>query len=120
MSDLTFCKLVLRKSFQAENPKKAYMDACKWYATNIIAKGYDLKVEYKKKFNEVTLLLYVSLDEKEVKEKHCEICKSMHNQFFLNDKQDCNACKMLAFNKRMEQLIDTKVQCIKSKLWREI
>lgn len=117
MSNIVFCKPILSKSFQSENVKDAYLDACKWYSTNVIAKGYtDVKVEYKKMYNEITLILYVSLDEKEVMRKHCEICKSLHNQFFLNNKQDCNSCKMLAYNKRMEDLIDVKVQCMRAKI----
>ena len=60
-----------RKVFKGASVKDAYMKACKWYASNVIAKDklHNVQVEYIKdaKGITVTIVLYAVLSETDVK-----------------------------------------------------
>lgn len=107
-----------KKVFIGDSTKDAYLKACKWYATNVMAKGDEenIIVSYKKTADcEVTMTLSVQLG-KEIMDKHCTICHEAHSAFFLNNKEDCSKCNMLAFQKRIHEAMTTKKSYFKEKL----
>lgn len=101
-----------KKTFHGTSTKDAYLSACKWYASNIIAKDkfQSVQVEYiKESDGSITMVLYTSLPEKEVMEQHCTCCKEMHHAFFINEDTHCDRCSAISFQKRLEQKLSTKI-----------
>lgn len=115
---ICFTKQIAQKTFKGATTKEAYLTAVKWYASNIIARDelHEIQVEFIKGINQVTLKLYAVLQEQVVRENHCEICKEMHKSFFVNEATNCNSCKMLAYQKRLEQKMSVKSQYYKELL----
>lgn len=107
-----------KKTFYGTSTKDAYMIACKWYATNIIAKDkmHDVQVTYIKGDNAVTMILYTSLPEKEVMEQHCECCREMHRSFFINESTQCDKCSAIGFQRRLEHKMTVKIEYYKEML----
>lgn len=115
-----------KKTFHGASTKDAYMNACKWYATNVIAKDklHNIQVEYikEKDGNAVTMVLYASMPEKEVMDQHCTCCREMHNSFFINEDTHCERCSAVGFQKRLERKMAVKVnycKCIIKKIIEE-
>ena len=103
------------KKFTGKNTKEAYLKACKWYATNVIAKDElrNVYVEYEKRDEQsptIVIHLYASLLEGEARAKHCNICKEMHKSFFSNEETNCNSCKLRSYQSRCEQHIKIKTE----------
>lgn len=101
-----------KKKFTADSMKEAYLKACKWYATNVLAKDEMQEVhvvfEKDKHSPTVTIHLSVVLKEKEVLEQHCTCCKEMHHSFFINEDTACNRCSAMGYQRRLEQKIQVK------------
>lgn len=102
--------------FSDESMKKAYMNACKWYATNVLSKDelHNVHVEFIKEKNEqqlptITLKLFVALDEEEVREKHCKICKESSKLFYLHKESNCIKCEAGALQRRLDEIIRNKI-----------
>lgn len=116
---LNFSIELLEKSFTAKNMKEAYMKAVKWYATNVLAKDelHNVMVEYKKDKQSptITIHLYISMAEEEIRQEHCKICKEFHNSFFINNVENCNNCNLIGYQKRL----DNKIQ-IKKEFYKEL
>lgn len=112
---ICYSRQFAQKIFKGATTKDAYMKSVKWYASNIIAKDelHEVQVEFTKGINQVTLKLYAVMQEREVRENHCEICKEMHKSFFINEATNCNSCKAMAYQKRLEQKIAIKCQYYK-------
>lgn len=66
-----------QRTFSGDSAKNAYMKAVKWYATTIISKSHlhGIHVEFQKHNLEpkVTVVLWASLPEGEVREAHCNV-----------------------------------------------
>ena len=109
---LEFAVELLSKKFTGDNMKDAYMKACKWYASNVLAKDelQNVCVEYvkDKQSPTVTIHLYVYMEEEEVRQNHCNVCKEYHHSFFINEAENCNCCNVTGYQKRLEQKIRTK------------
>lgn len=109
-----------KKQFSAENMKAAYMKAVKWVASNIISKDelQDVLVKYEKdkQFPTVTVRLFVSISEKEIRERHCKICKESHAHFYVNEHTNCDWCNTKAFQRRTDEMIKTKKAFYREKL----
>lgn len=109
---LRFAEEVISKSFIGDNMKDAYMKAVKWYATNILAKDelHNIYVEYEKDKQSptVTVHLYATLEEEEVRQSHCAICKEFHRSFFINETENCNCCNVSGYQRRLEQKMKVK------------
>lgn len=118
MGKLFYSKQFYSKTFGGVSTKEAYLKACKWYATNIIAEGKfkNVSVEYKKEKcgNAVTIVIYTLMPEKEVLDIHCENCRSMHSSFFMNEDTNCNRCSAISFHKRLENKISVTIDYYKS------
>lgn len=112
MSHIYYSEQIAKRTFCGINTKDAYMQAVKWYATNIIAKDdlHNIQVEYvKEKDNRsVTIKLFAVLDETEVKEQHCECCKEMHRSFFINEATECSKCSIAGYQRRLERKLQVK------------
>lgn len=120
MNKINYSQRFGKKVFRGATVKEAYMSACKWYASNIIAgdKFHGVQVEYIKdaKDNSVTMVLYASLPEGEVMDNHCQVCKEMHRAFFINQDNDCTRCSALGYKRRLESKIAVKVDYYKELL----
>lgn len=122
MAKLLYSQQVARKVFAGDTVKDAYLKACKWYASNIIAKDdlHEVQVEYKKdtEANSIEMILYAVLPAEEVMQQHCDTCKEIHHSFFINEENNCNVCNVGAYERRMKQKIGTKVSHYKELLKR--
>lgn len=114
-SNIRYVIPLLDKSFTSVTMKDAYMKAVKWYASNVLAKDelHNILVEYEKGNDElqsptITAHLFISISEQEVRSEHCNICKEFHNSFFINNKVDCNNCKMAGYINRLDKKAKSK------------
>lgn len=112
-----------RKSFSAETMKIAYMNAVKWFSTNVLSKDEFANVhvqftkDKKSEFPTIVVHLFAVQDgEKDVMSHHCQCCKEMHKSFFINEDQHCERCSALGFQKRLEQKISIKKEFYKEML----
>lgn len=109
-----------KMSFKAESMKAAYMNACKWYATNVLSKDelHNVQVEFEKKVNDeqfptVVIHLFAVLSEDELRERHCNICRELHSNFFMNQHYNCNRCETNAYQKRTNDMLKVKIDFYK-------
>ena len=120
MAQILYSQPFGRKVFEGVSIKNAYMKACKWYASNVIAKDklHNVQVEYIKdtKANTVTIILYAVLSEADVKEQHCQCCKEMHHSFFINEDTHCDRCSVAGYQRRLEQKLSVKLSYYKELL----
>lgn len=120
MGKLFYTQKIGKKTFWGASVKEAYLSACKWYASNVIVKNdlQDVQVEFLKLKDKsaVEIVLYVSLPEDDIMEKHCNCCKEMHKSFFINEDTHCDKCSAISFQKRLRQIMSVKISCYKSKL----
>ena len=99
------------REFRDEDPKKAYLKASKFVASNIISKGS--KVEVSKVTWDVVrvdgdlptfrLTLYYKFDDTKFMEQTGEACKQFHKSFFINENFNCNRCNKVGYEKNIEQ-----------------
>lgn len=102
------------KKFMGHTMKEAYLKACKWYASNVLASD-ELKnvlVDYEKVHDEqsptVVIHLYVTSNQDEVMNHHCQICKETHKAFYINDETNCNWCRLKGYEERCKNSIELK------------
>lgn len=109
---IKYAEELLSKQFTGDDMKDAYMKAVKWYASNVLAKDelHNVCVEYVKDRQSptVTIHLYVTIEEKEIRQTHCNICKEFHNSFFINEAENCNNCNVSGYQRRLSQKIKVK------------
>lgn len=109
-----------KKKFSADTMKEAYMKAVKWYATNVLAKDelHNVLVDFEKdkQYPTVTVHLSACLDEDELRQRHCQICRETHSSFFRTEETNCNWCKVNAYKKRTDEMIAGKVSYYKQLL----
>ena len=99
------------RDFKDEDPKKAYLKASKFVASNIISKGS--KVEVSKVTWDVVrvegdlptfrLTLYYKFDDTDFMKQTCDSCKQFHKSFFINENFNCNRCNKVGYEKNIEQ-----------------
>lgn len=104
-----------QKIFQHENSKKAYLEACKWVAINIVSiTESDLHDTYWKVTREKSeiptfkLELFASLEEHALEEHFCNVCKEFHNKFYINQEYNCAHCNRTAYMKQAENKLRIK------------
>ena len=124
---MKYTERVFRKEFSDEDPKRAYRMTCEWLAKNVINREdevgeYEFKITKVKNAENPTyqLTLYASLDEKEVNDQHCKICKETHSIFFCNSHWDCNKCDTNAYRKRMQDKLKIKQEFMKEKIKKNV
>ena len=113
-------KKIYEQIFTAGNYKSAYLKACKWYASTVLAKNnsecISEKIEKLKGGQSVKLTLYIIIDADEMKEKHCKICEEMRGAFFISgNKHACESCALPPFKKRLCEKIGNIEQLLKEK-----
>ena len=99
------------RDFKDEDPKKAYLKASKFVASNIISKGS--KVEVSKvtwdvvrvegDLQTIRLTLYYKFDDTDFMKQTCDACKQFHKSFFINENFNCNRCNKVGYEKNIEQ-----------------
>ena len=108
---MIYIRKFYERDFVSEDPKKAYLKASKFVASNIISKGS--KVEVSKVTWDIVriegdlptfhLTLYYKFDDSEFMKQTCNACKEFHKSFFINENYDCNRCKKVGYEKQIEQ-----------------
>lgn len=115
---------ILEKEFQGRTTKEAYLNCCKWLSTNIIAVNNSKNITYKtEKINTdswsktIRLTVYVTADEEEVYERHCNICKEVSGSFFMTkNKYMCEVCKMPPYRRRLKEKLNLIKEALKGKI----
>lgn len=123
LKPITYSRKFFEMKFTAETMKAAYMNACKWYATNVLSKDeiHDIQVEFVKGYNEqqnpvVTIHLFAVLDESEITERYCKVCREMNNSFLAKKLIDCEKCELTQFNARKDETLRNKAAYYKELL----
>lgn len=101
------------REFKDDDPKKAYLKACKFVASNIISKGskvevskvtWDVaRVEQEGDLPTFRLTLYYRFDDTDFMKQTCDACKEFHKSFFINENFNCNRCNKVGYEKNIEQ-----------------
>lgn len=115
-----YSEVVYQQDFTGKTMKDAYLKACKWYASNILSKDelHDVQVEYikDKQYPSVTMRLFCSVEEQEVKSHHCAICKEVHKNYYMNENINCGWCKVSAFHNRIADVMNIKKSYVRGKI----
>ena len=121
-----YSKEFFKKKFTADTMKNAYMNACKWYATNVLSKDelHNVLVEFVKEKNEqlptVTIRLSATLNEDELRDRYCKICKESHSLFYMNQNYNCNKCETKAYQNRTDEMLRVKLEYYRELLRRSV
>lgn len=100
---------ILAKEFSSKSYKDAFLKASKWVATKFVSYNNCLNTTYRivklKQFGTVKLTVYVTLDEQELFDSNCEVCKQVGSLFFSSKKGEsqadkCNNCKVKVYRER--------------------
>lgn len=101
------------RDFKDEDPKQAYLKACKFVASNIISKGskvevskvtWDVnRVEQEGDLPTFRLSLYIKFDDTQFMEQTCNACKQFHKSFFINENFNCSRCNKVGYEKNVKQ-----------------
>lgn len=95
---------IYEKTFTGRTTKDAYLKACKFMSQKIIGKDKTKHIVHKiekTKYCEVKLTLYAEVEESEIMDNMCSVCKQAHAATFLKeDKYQCELCKILPYKKR--------------------
>jgi len=108
---MKYSEKVFEKKFADNSPKEAYLNLCKWLATNVISQGDELKFFYEvvrikgTQLPTFKLTLHVALEEEEIYIRHCKVCKEVHQIFYMNVDFECGSCKVDAYKARLKEQI---------------
>lgn len=115
-----YSKEFYKKRFCAATMKKAYMDACKWYATRVMHNDelHSVQVEFEKldgqQLPTVVIHMYAVLNEEELRARHCAICREHHTAFYMNSTAPCNKCEANAYQRRTDDMLSVKLEYYRS------
>lgn len=116
------------REFKNTDPKKAYLKASKFVASNIISKASEVEVS-KVTWNidrvegdlpTFRLTLYYKFDDTEFMKQTCEACKQFHKSFFINENFNCSRCNKVGYEKNIEQKLLIGAEHFKKKLDNEL
>ena len=116
---------IFEKDFKAYKMKDAYLEACKWVSSNIIAKNNSNNITYKMEKKEgqnsiskIHLTIYVTIDEQEVLERNCSICKEFNDNYFsCQNKYLCEVCRMPPYRNRLKERLESIKAVVKEKIF---
>lgn len=116
---IRYSKEFYKKLFTGDTMKRAYMQAVKWYATNVLSKPdlHNVQVEFEKRDNSVPTVavhLFAVLDEEELRARHCAICKEHYSAFYMNSAAPCNKCEANAYQRRTDDMLHVKLDYYRS------
>lgn len=124
---VTYSKKFFEIKFTSDTMKAAYLRACKWYATNVLSKDelHNVQVEFIKgqdeqQFPTVTICLYAALNEEELRERHCKICRETHGLFYANNNFNCNRCDVNAYQRRADDILRVKTEYYREMLNKKV
>lgn len=110
------------KEFKSEEPKEAYLKACKWIAKHITSKVEveDVLVKIIKvqdaDFPTYKVELYAELHDGEYKSSFCGFCQQFHKSFYINHNYNCDKCNMMSYREGMERKLRIKSKYKKERL----
>ena len=112
---------IMEETFVGRTTKDAYLNACKWISTNIIAKNNSKNITYKIEKvktedlrTKVKVTVYVTIDEGEIQERHCNICEETNSLFYMSkQKHRCESCNMIPYRKRMIEKLSLIKESVK-------
>lgn len=109
---IVYSEKVYEKDFSDEISKKAYLEACKWLATYVYGRGnlseyitVQIQKQQKKKKPTFRVTLFITINEKEVKESYCKKCQQLHTIFYCIDKPNCSECKITGYRKQLQEKV---------------
>lgn len=114
-----YSKEFFKKRFTSSTMKKAYMDACKWYATAVLSKDelHNIQVEFEKLYDgqlpTVMVHLFAVMDEQELRERHCTICREQYTAFYMHSTAPCSKCEANAYQRRADEMLRIKLEYYK-------
>lgn len=124
---ITYSKEFFKTKFVADTMKEAYLNACKWYATNVLSKAelQNVQVEFEKTYNEqqfptIIIHLFAVLNEEELRERHCKICREFHSLFYINTNFNCDKCEANAYQRRTDEMLRVKIDYYKEILIKRV
>lgn len=127
MRPITYSKEFFKKKFTADTMKNAYMNAVKWYATNVLSKDelHNVQVEFEKsqdeqQFPTVTIHLFAVLDEETLRERHCKICRETNSLFYMHTNDNCNKCEANAYQRRTDEMLRVKIEYYKELILKRV
>lgn len=122
--DLYASKLY-QKVFRGNKSKETYLKACGWIATKIvsnekvnnnvvytISKGYDSECG----LFIYTITVFAKINEDEIVNRHCNICKELNGSFLMKEEIKCDWCKLQAYLRREEQMLKEKKLFVKHEM----
>lgn len=124
MAQSRYSELLYEKTFKDEVSKDAYLKVCKWLAKNVYSKVelsqyitvQIIKEQVKKKqLPTFTVKLFITVDEKEIKDSYCDKCKHLHTIFYSIDSPDCNTCKLNGYRKQLNGNVKNMIN-----FWKEV
>ena len=113
---IVYSKEFFKKKFVAETMKTAYMNACKWYATNVLSKDelHNVQIEFEKdiksEFPTVVIHLFAVLSEDQLRDRYCKLCRESHSLFYMNQNYNCNRCEAKAYQQRTDDMLRVKLE----------
>ena len=104
-------KAFYTRDFTDDDPKKAYLKASKFVASNIISKASKVEVSkvtwdivrIERDLPTFRLTLYYKFNDEEFMKQTCEACKQFHKSFFINENFNCSRCNKVGYEKNLEQ-----------------
>lgn len=115
---------LFEKEFSGKSAKAAYLECCKWLSTNIIAVNNSENITYRIEKKEVKLwsaivklTVYVTADEGEIQQRHCEICREVSSNFFMShNKHMCESCSVPPYRRRLKTRLESIKNGMKGKI----
>lgn len=124
MSKTRYSELLYQTSFSDKVSKQAYLEACKWLAQNVyskveLSKWITVQITKeqvkKKQLPTFTVKLFITVDEKEMKDSYCGKCKQLHTIFYSIDTPNCDTCKLNGYRKQLNSSVKNAVE-----FWKEV
>lgn len=112
---------IKEKEFSGKNAKDAYLKACKWISSNILAANNSEHICYRiykaPKVATVRVVVYLYTDETEIHERQCDICREMSRNFYMqNNKYKCENCTLPPYRRRIQLKLENIKQGLKGRL----
>lgn len=113
MAKSRYSEFLCERKFMNKVSKQAYLDACKWLALNVYGKpdlSKFITVQIiKEGDNTFSVKLFMTVDEREIKDSYCQKCQQLHSIFYSIDKPECNKCKMNVYRKELHNNVKNMV-----------
>lgn len=95
-------------TIEANNKKEAYIKGCKKSAKYVASTEYkniSCKIE-RLSDNTFKFILFTNIDITDELKHYCDMCKTYHCSFFVNEEYNCARCNLRAFFDRTKKKVD--------------